>query len=461
VSEVVISGNVAVTKAPAPSPTIKVDMPPPVAPDKTIPQDSGDIRLRHISDPIELSEGQGLREEIRRQKREADPIYEWKADALPEAGEHESFGKQIRRASESQAQARAAIADKDFRELPLPEQAEKAAKLYVQGPLPKVGAVTDDDRLLPALNERASVLSQLSPDDAIRNTRDATRLAGNYRQAELDARETIKAQLLQDHYQAEAKLQTPQPPQPAPQPAPQVEQEKLQAERAQLAMHQYWQQLSHEEQAAANEMVQIQQWASQSYTPGELQGQPVQGDERRAWLAEASRRYNTLQQGLQTTSTVRAAQQTQIAQAHQQQIDNWGKQQDELFTRQVAERHPHLAANPEKMRRAAKEYLIKTTGLTEAQITQQWRAGRWRSAPEQMILADAVSHQMARQSMSNLNAKREHLPPVRPGTYRPPGAGDFDRIADLKRQLGEARGDRAALEIAKKLTQAKRAAGEL
>ena len=68
-TEVVISGDTAVRKAPAP--VVKVDMPPPVAPAETIPQDSGDIRLKRISDPIESGEdGRGLREEIRRQKRE-------------------------------------------------------------------------------------------------------------------------------------------------------------------------------------------------------------------------------------------------------------------------------------------------------------------------------------------------------------------------------------------------------
>jgi hypothetical protein len=237
----------------------------------------------------------------------------------------------------------------------------------------------------------------------------------------------------------------------------------LRADRAQLIANEYWRQLSREEQAAANEMVQIQQWASQSYTPGELQGQPVEGDERRAWLAEAGRRYNALQQGMQTASTVRVAQQTQsAAQARQQQINKWGEQQDELFNRQLAERHPQLAANPERMRRAAKDYLIKTTGLTEKEITQRWRAGQWRSAPEQLILADAVSAHMARENARNLNAHRQPVPPVqRPGVFQPRGAGDLERISNLTQQLSEARGDRASLEIARKLTQAKRAAGQL
>ena len=111
--------NVAVTKAPAPPPTIKVDMPAPVAPPEQLPDrgEGADVRLKNIGgEPIEAGEdGRGLREEIRRQKRERDdPVTEWRADSMPEAGSHESFGKQIRRASESMYNARLAATAKEF-----------------------------------------------------------------------------------------------------------------------------------------------------------------------------------------------------------------------------------------------------------------------------------------------------------------------------------------------------------
>jgi hypothetical protein len=230
-----------------------------------------------------------------------------------------------------------------------------------------------------------------------------------------------------------------------------------------MALHAQFQRLSAEGQAAANERVQIQQWAAQNYTPSELSGQqPVQGDERAAWLAEASHRFNELESIVRNANTVAQASQQQIAHARQAQIDQWGQHQDDAFSRALAQRHPHLAADPGKMQKAAKRYLRETTGLTDAQIAQQWRAGRWRSAPEQMILADAVAHQMGRDSLKALPSKRVHAPPpVSPGVYRPAGADADADIGRLQRELENAPTQRAQLAIARKLTQAKRVAGQL
>ena len=88
-------------------------MPPPLAPPEQLPDrgEGADVRLKNIGgELIEAGEdGRGLREAIRRQEREPDsPITEWRADSMPEAGSHESWGKQIRRASESMYQARLA-----------------------------------------------------------------------------------------------------------------------------------------------------------------------------------------------------------------------------------------------------------------------------------------------------------------------------------------------------------------
>ena len=423
------------------------------------------MRLKHVSDPIELGDdGAALRKEIRRQEREQEPpIVKWDAEnVMPEPGPSESFAKQIRRATEALPKARMAALEKEFAALPREEQARQLAEFTIRGGEKKVLPVTDDGRLVAPLHD-GQPIGEL---DSFRNHQEMKRGFSQFRDLQDKAIEAETQRLLaeDDAEQArvEAAARTVQQPQPAPQPALEQERAQLQAERVQLAANEYWRQLSREEQAAANEMVQIQQWAVQSYTPGELQGQPVQGDERRAWLAEAGRRYNALQQGLQTASTVRAAQHTQETEARKQHIRQWGEQQDALFTSQLAERHPQLAANPEKMRRAARDYLIKTTGLTEREITKRWQAGQWRSAPEQMILADAVSAHMARENARNLNARRAPVPPVqRPGVYQPRGAGDLEQISNLKQQLSEARGDRASLEIARKLTQAKRAAGQL
>src|SRR5215471_629961 len=108
--DVIVSGNTVIRPVDkSPPPTVEVEMPAPAAPAEQLPQDGDDVRLKRINDPITLSQdGRELRDEIGRQGREPDPIYEWKAGALPEAGEHESFGKQIKRASESMYSARMA-----------------------------------------------------------------------------------------------------------------------------------------------------------------------------------------------------------------------------------------------------------------------------------------------------------------------------------------------------------------
>src|SRR5262249_31092686 len=125
-------------------------------------------------------------------------------------------------------------------------------------------------------------------------------------------------------------------------------------------------------------------------------------------------------------------------------------------------RHPDLAADKAKMHKRANEYLIKTTGLTKEQITREWQNGRWRSAPEQMIIADAIAHEAARESMRELPSKRAPVWPVqRPGNFQPArGAGDLDQVRALERQLEGATGQQA-LKLAKALTQARRAAGLL
>jgi hypothetical protein len=95
-SDVQISGDTAIKKAPPPS-----EEPP------------GDVRLKRIDgERIHLDEsGRELREEIRRRKPGGEePIVdvEWKAHDLPAAGEHESPHHQARRASEALAGARLA-----------------------------------------------------------------------------------------------------------------------------------------------------------------------------------------------------------------------------------------------------------------------------------------------------------------------------------------------------------------
>src|SRR6516162_2069429 len=227
-TEVVISGDTAVRKAPAP--VVKVDMPPPVAPAETIPQDSGDIRLKRISDPIESGEdGRGLREEIRRQKREeADPIYEWKADAaMPPPGEHESFSKQLRRASESQYEARLSALAQDLQQVPgaTPESARRAAEFMADPPPIKVVPVGDNGQpILPLLDDQP-----IGEMESFRNLAEAKRAMANYRDAQDRAAQALADELTTRQEQIERQAEQAQVQ------AAQAQAEQKEVERAQQA----------------------------------------------------------------------------------------------------------------------------------------------------------------------------------------------------------------------------------
>src|SRR6516165_10623361 len=227
-TEVVISGDTAVRKAPAP--VVKVDMPPPVAPAETIPQDSGDIRLKRISDPIESGEdGRGLREEIRRQKREeADPLYEWRADAaMPPPGEHESFSKQLRRASESQYEARLSTLAQDLQQVPgaTPESARRAAEFMADPPPIPVTPVSDAGQPLARLLDDQPVTEY----ESFRNLAEAKRAMRNYRDLEDRQRLTLAQELTQRQEQIERQAEQAQIQ------AAQAQAEQKEIERAQQA----------------------------------------------------------------------------------------------------------------------------------------------------------------------------------------------------------------------------------
>jgi hypothetical protein len=116
----------------------------------------------------------------------------------------------------------------------------------------------------------------------------------------------------------------------------------------------------------------------------------------------------------------------------------------------------------EALARATNRALKESTGLTDEQIGAEWSKGRWRSVPEQKMLARLGREQLLREGAKNLAAKRAPVPPVQvPGVARPAGADAASSIAVLQEQLSAAPNQNAALKIAMRLTQAKRAAGLL
>src|SRR5262245_46040865 len=98
-TDVIVSAD-TVTRPVAP-PTVQVELPAPSAPaDEMLPQYGCDVVLKRINGPIDSgTDGSGLRQALQRE-RQAEPLVEWSGKNMPIPGEHESTGKQLRKASE-------------------------------------------------------------------------------------------------------------------------------------------------------------------------------------------------------------------------------------------------------------------------------------------------------------------------------------------------------------------------
>jgi hypothetical protein len=446
-------------------------MPPPSAPAETIPQDNGDIRLKRISDPIEAGEdGRGLREEIRRQQRERDPIYEWKAGALPEAGEHESFSKQLRRASESMYEARVGALAKDFSTVPgaNEESARRAAEFMAEAPPIKVPVVNDAGQPLPALLDDQPVSAE---HEGFRNLAEARRAMKNYRDAqdraaqaladELTHQEELERQAEQAQVQAQAEQREAEH---ARQVQAQAQAAAVEAQRQAQALNEV-QRMSLSEAELVSQIQRHDQWAVRAFpelnNPEALRQTAQTNPARLKQMQQEFARSHGARAQLAQLQQGRALRENQIVQYQAVQRQAYNEQQDAAFTKELAKRHPQFASDEgrTKMTRLAREYLEKDMGLTKAQIDAEWKGGALRSFGAQVMLADAVANKLAKESIRDLNSKRAAVPPVqRPGTYRPAGAGAMDRIRDLEVQLANATGNRS-VKIMTQLHQARRDAG--
>jgi hypothetical protein len=477
-SDIQISGDVAIRKAPE-APTIDVELPPPPPPDpETLPE----ARLSDWPEGSREREDLAVRESVkalRKQREESGnnpwvtddgydqtaPIAKWDASSLPEAGEHESPHRQVQRASSALKQARMAAKAAAFETLPsmTPQEAQEAAEIFDKIPVVKVSTVSDRGEVVPALDDHQPVNAAL---DGFANLAEANRAMKNWRtfaqqqeqnlMAELQGREALQNAELQ---QALAAPTAPEPARQQQQPQPDVQAQQARALEAQRRAAAYWQSISEGERAAANEIGEIRNWLPAEFTPDELRNPSLITDpERRGWLATAVDKHNALLGHLQQSQQLRTAQNIVVQQARDQQLAQWGKQQDDVFQRELEKRHPQLAANQGRMREAAKKYLQEDMGMTPQQIDAQWKAGSLRTAQGQLMLADAIAAKMARESVSPkaLAQHRRPVPPVQvPGVSRPSGAASEDEVRDLYRQLDSAKGDRA-IKIATRIGQLKR-----
>jgi hypothetical protein len=426
--------------------------------------------LKHVSDPIELGDdGAAFRKEIRRQKGEPDPITEWRADALPEAGEHESFGKQIRRASESMMNARLAATAKEFEQVPgaTEESARRAAEFMADPPPIKVSVVNDAGQPLPPLLDDQPIGEM----ESFRNLAEAKRAMSNYRDAQDRAAQALADELTRQAQETQAAEQAQAQAQVEQQEAERARQVQAQAQAAAAEAQRQAQALNEVRSMSLSEAeltAQIQrhdQWAARNFP--ELQDanalhQMAQTNPARLQqLQQEHAKSNAARAQLIQIQQGRQVRESAIQQYQTAQRAAWNEQQDTAFTKELARRHPQFASDEgrTKMQRLAREYLEKDLGLTKQQIDAEWKGGALRSASAQLMLADAVAHKAGKESLRDLNSKRAPVPEVqRPGVARPRGLENMDRIHALQQDLKNATGNQS-LRIATRLQQEMRAAG--
>jgi hypothetical protein len=440
--------------------------------------------MRRIEgEPIHLDEtGSELRSEIRKQREGIeDSITEWRAGDLDPAGEHESHDKQLRRASESLYRARMAATAKQFEEFPgvTEERARVAAEAVATMPPVEVTPVGDDGRPIQRLRGDQPVREE----DSFRNLAEAKRGMSQYRdwvereqaallhelQAE-ENRQQVAAQEVSDQRAAEVRSYIQ--PQPEPQQPDPVAEERaaLQAERQATAQ---LRQMSEAERKLVENVNAWDRWAQQfpEMTDERAFENMVRTNPQRAQqFMNARQQRDAAEHRFHELQQVRAAGEMQIAAraavSTQQQVGAWATQQDDIFQRELATRHPNYSKGPglAKLQTAAKEYMLNDMGLSQAEIDRQWKGGALRSAAAQIALADAVAWKLARESVSPqaLASHRAPVPPVqRPGVNRPRGADTEADIAALERQIEKAPTAQKQLQLARQLTQARRAAGLL
>jgi len=492
-SDIQISGDVAIRKAPE-APTIDVELPPPSPPDpKTLPEtpvsawpdSSGEREDRAIRESVK---------ELRQQREETGrnpwvttdgydqeaPIAKWDASSLPEAGEHESTDHQIRRASQSLREARMAALGRQFEQFPsiTEERGRVAAEAAASMPPVKVVPVGDAGQPIQPLRDDQPITEL----DSFQNINEAKRAVSQYRDWEarqqvallndLVAREEqqqAQVQAVSDHQAAQVRSFIEQPSAPQPDALAQ-ERAALQAERQATAQVRQW---SEAERKLAENVQAWDRWANQfpEMRDNDAFDQMVRSNPERAQqFMNARQQRDAAELRFRELQQVRAAGEMQIAAraalSAQQQVSTWAKQQDDIFQRELASRHPNYPKGPglTKLQTAAKEYMLNDMGLSQAEIDRQWKGGALRSAAAQIALADAVAWKLAREGVSPrvLASHRAAVPPVQvPGVSRPRGADAEADVAALQRELDNAPTQRQQLAIARKLTQAKRAAGQL
>jgi hypothetical protein len=475
-----VSGDVVIRKAPE-APTVDVELPAPPPPDpETLPE----ARLSDWPEGSREREDLAVRESVkalRKQREESGnnpwvtddgydqtaPIAKWDGSALPEAGEHESTHRQVRRASDALRSARMAAKAAAFETLPsmTPQEAQEAASIFDKIPVVKIPTVSDRGEPVPLLDDHQPVDANL---DGFKNVAEAARAMKNYRDyaARQEQQLITDLQAREEAQNAELNAALAAPTAPAPEPAqpqpqPEIERERAQVSEQQrrLAVQQYWQNLSNAERAAAQEAQNIREWIPAAYTQEEMRNPAlIQDVERRGWLHSAVDRHNALLGQLQHGQQIRNAAVVQANQAQAAQAAKFSEHADNEFNAWLAREHPQYASS-----RARQELMEVAKEVVSPAIAESYkRGGEARSLEGQKLIAESAMWRLAQKRAREIPNKRVHpLPPVSPGAYRPANAGIEADIAALERQIEKAPTAQKQLQLARQLTQARRAAGLL
>jgi hypothetical protein len=357
---------------------------------------------------------------------------------------------------------------------------EQAARYARTGEVPpmKLIATRDDGSLIRPLDDDAPVTEA----DAFRSRSELKRGVRNFRQATVEAQQKLLAELAAQQEQpaadqvasAEQASAIERAPQQAPsepaQPTPQ-QNDPLAAERQQLAVERDAYARARQGSAAEEQAdQQIKAWNAallrqfpEAANKAAIEELTRTNPARAQQLAQAARKTadavaGWMQKGLAATQA-RTANENALAQlqhAHARAAWHSYKQQnDNLAQERIAElRDPKQSGAFRNATRAA----LKDLGFSDNELSAAWDGHTGFSLRDfrvQAMIADGVRWRQA-QARAKTVTKAPIPEVLRPGTFRPRGAGNEEQIARLERELEGATGARA-LRLGTKLHQLRRA----
>jgi hypothetical protein len=358
--------------------------------------------------------------------------------------------------------------------------AELAQGKPSEQPFTKIGLTREDGSLVNELADHGPLLG-LDENVAFKSPKDAARFVGRFRDEVARQQEALLADLEQrevrEQQQAEQAAQEVKRADEAKAAEDKRAQERQQAEATRKQLEQQQAALAWEKTATAEErkLVDVynswEQWAAKipelvSYEA--LQRTQQTNPARYAEIMKHAQRGKQIQTRAVARSRelyeVRLSRAQQAAAQYQAQAtaarEQFNKAEDAKFNEALKRELPAFANGKAKavLREAAREEL-RALGLTDEQISYEYDWGSLRSAAGQMLLAKAAVGRLAKNARVEMAEGRAPVPPVlKPGVSRPRGAGDIENVRALERQLASSKGNKS-LQIARRLTQARRAAG--